>query len=892
MPEYLHPGVYVEEQPAPQTIVGVSTSTAGLVGVTEKGPSVGLPQLVTSFTDFVRRYGEHLGEEWGQARFLAHAVEGFFVNGGQRAYIARVVGPGAQAASATFSDGFATRLTDDLGGDAATRIEMRLASLRGISVGTRLTFSEAIAGNDVSETRTVVGYDSTGSVTLDAALDTRFTEAGCSVTTEGVPAPEDGTASVTVEANSEGQWGNALTVVIEDMYGAVGLTDAAAIAATTRLAGIELAFAANGPAADTVAATLDDASELEEGDRLRLTNAGGDSEERELTTVDAATGDVGWDLPLENDYSAANSTVERITGALRPARPSPLRPDATGPASGDEEVALADVEGIDAGDTIVFRNPDGDVERVAVDTVDAATGTVAWTGALTNDYDDEDATLHLVPRRVVPVEDTTGFGTGDPVRITQGGRTQVVAISNVDAADDELTLDVETHPVLSAYDAGALVELGLAGSDGNDRVDLRSARNFLERDVVEIDDGSLRTYHVVDEVDGRSLVLEEPLDADVPFGATVRVVGFRLSVDHGTASETFSNLSLDPAAERYAPAVVNTASRLVRVTDRQSTRDIPFNLPQLEGAPPSLLTGGDAGAAPTADSFQGVDNGPGQRSGIQALEDIDAVSIIAAPGLSDPVVHGHLIAQCSELKDRFAVLDPAPWSDVGSGGPSDVIVQRNAHDTLYAAMYYPWLRAPDPLDPGEMISIPPSGHVAGIYARVDEARGVHKAPANEVVLGISDLERKLGDREQDILNPLNINVVRDFRESQRGLRVWGARCLTSDDAWMYVPVRRLFIFLEESLAEGLQWVVFEPNAEPLWARVRRTITGFLRRVWLDGALAGVTEEEAFFVRCDRTTMTEDQIAAGQLVVLVGCAAVRPAEFVIIRIGQKTLEAAG
>jgi phage tail sheath protein FI len=167
---------------------------------------------------------------------------------------------------------------------------------------------------------------------------------------------------------------------------------------------------------------------------------------------------------------------------------------------------------------------------------------------------------------------------------------------------------------------------------------------------------------------------------------------------------------------------------------------------------------------------------------------------------------------------------------------------------------------------------------------------VHKAPANEVVRGISDLELKLSDREQDILNPLNVNVLRDFRDSQRGLRVWGARCLTSDDAWMYVPVRRLFIFLEESLAEGLQWVVFEPNAEPLWAKVRRTITGFLRRVWLDQALAGATEEEAFFVRCDLTTMTEDQIAAGQLVVLVGVAPVRPAEFVIIRIGQKTLEA--
>jgi Bacteriophage tail sheath protein len=255
MPEYLHPGVYVEEQPAPQTIVGVSTSTAGLVGLTEKGPTVGLPQLVTSFTDFVRRYGGYLGEDWGQARYLAHAVEGFFRNGGQRAYIARVVGSGAEAAAETFNDGFATRLGADLGGDRETRDEVSLASLRGVAVGTQLSFSETIAGNAVSETRAVVRYDTAGTVFLDAPLDTRFTEAGCSVTIDGVPAPDAGAPSVTVEANSEGEWGNGLEVAIEDMYGAVGLADAAAIAATTRLAGIELGFDAAGPAAGATETT-------------------------------------------------------------------------------------------------------------------------------------------------------------------------------------------------------------------------------------------------------------------------------------------------------------------------------------------------------------------------------------------------------------------------------------------------------------------------------------------------------------------------------------------------------------------------------------------------------------------------------------------------------------
>ncbi|MCZ7640225.1 MAG: phage tail sheath subtilisin-like domain-containing protein [Verrucomicrobia bacterium] len=193
------------------------------------------------------------------------------------------------------------------------------------------------------------------------------------------------------------------------------------------------------------------------------------------------------------------------------------------------------------------------------------------------------------------------------------------------------------------------------------------------------------------------------------------------------------------------------------------------------------------------------------------------------------------------------------------------------------------------------LNVPPAGHILGIYARTDVERGVHKAPANEVIRGIlgferdsSGFERIVNKREQDILNPspTNINVLRDFRADNRGLRVWGARCLTSDTPWKYVPVRRLFIFLEESIDEGTQWAVFEPNDEELWATLRQSVSDFLTRVWRDGALLGATPEEAFFVRCDRTTMTQDDLDNGRLILLIGVAAVKPAEFVIIRIGQK------
>ena len=191
------------------------------------------------------------------------------------------------------------------------------------------------------------------------------------------------------------------------------------------------------------------------------------------------------------------------------------------------------------------------------------------------------------------------------------------------------------------------------------------------------------------------------------------------------------------------------------------------------------------------------------------------------------------------------------------------------------------------------VHLAPSGHLAGIYARVDVERGVHKEPANEVVRGIrfkDGFVRDVSKREQDLLNPRNINALRNF--PGRGQRVWGARVLTSDASWKYINVRRLFIFVEESIDEGTQWVVFEPNDEPLWARVRATITNFLTTVWRSGALEGTKPEEAFFVKCDLTTMTQADIDNGRLICIIGIAPVKPAEFVIFRIQQKTREATG
>lgn len=258
------------------------------------------------------------------------------------------------------------------------------------------------------------------------------------------------------------------------------------------------------------------------------------------------------------------------------------------------------------------------------------------------------------------------------------------------------------------------------------------------------------------------------------------------------------------------------------------------------------------------------------------------VSLVYAPdATATPGLPEALIDHCERLGDRFAVID-APRD----GDP----LPPRAWETTCAAYYHPWLVVPDPATGGTR-QVPPGGHVLGVYAHVDSAHGVWKAPANVVIAGVVDVARRIGEAEQSELAPRGVNVIRRFED--RVVVVWGARTLSPDHLdWKYVNVRRLFIYLEQSIANGTEWVVFEPNGEELWARVRDTIRNFLRSQWRMGAFQGRTEEDAFFVQCGRETMTQDDIDNGRLVCIVGVAPVHPAEFVIFRIGQWTVEHSG
>ena len=246
------------------------------------------------------------------------------------------------------------------------------------------------------------------------------------------------------------------------------------------------------------------------------------------------------------------------------------------------------------------------------------------------------------------------------------------------------------------------------------------------------------------------------------------------------------------------------------------------------------------------------------------------VALVAAPGLVEPGQAAAIIGHC-EAQRRFAVLD-CLRTDPAMLDPRADRASKNA------ACYVPWLDLSGRY-------APPSGHVLGVYAHTDVTRGVWKAPANEVVRGAVGVEHEINQAVQEQLNPRGVNVIR--RLPGRGIRVWGARTLSDDAEWKYVNVRRLFLYLERSIDEGTQWVVFEPNAVPLWAAVRNQVEQFLTLHWRMGALAGAKPEEAFFVRCDRSTMTQEDIDNGHLIVEIGFAPVRPAEFLIFRIFQRT-----
>jgi phage tail sheath protein FI len=411
----------------------------------------------------------------------------------------------------------------------------------------------------------------------------------------------------------------------------------------------------------------------------------------------------------------------------------------------------------------------------------------------------------------------------------------------------------------------------------------------------EAEQGSVRVEILPDEPK-----ISTPEDPNAP--APVPAEFFQVAIKrNGEELEKYEHLTMDRQVQPEIGTYVVTAlqeSEYVDVTDL-TQRGLPLARRPVDGqfevSPPPIL--------PTQENLaryvQGIRD---ERSGIQGLFENDEITMLACPDLmkayqvgllNGDQVHGIMelmIGLCENSApnppNRMVVLDTPP----DRVKPQEVMnwlqndLQRRS---MFAALYYPWIKVPNPRQGGKPILVPPCGHMMGVWSRTDETRGVYKAPANETPRGVIGLAYDCNFREQELLNPQGINCIRTF--PGRGIRIWGARTLVEPDKteWRYISVRRLMSYINKSIELGTQWVVFEPNDQDLWARVRRTVSNFLERLWREGALFGATPEQAFYVKCDETINTPDTMILGRLYIEVGVCPVRPAEFVVFRISQWT-----
>ena len=994
MPEYLAPGVYVEEvDTGDKPIEGVSTSTAGMVGVTMRGP-VANPTLVTSVADFQRQFGGRLNyRDYAGTSYLPLAIEGFFTNGGKRVYVVRVLPDTAVYATQRLFDrgDGAVNWTTKLASVAAKNDSLILINQPAIAMGPTdwfviedpagAEYVQAAAANPIVLSSPVmfdvpVGAAITGYVLAPAAAPPKLiavaANAGANtievndvaginvndlVTIGAAPLQDVVRVQATVPANPPAVPNASITLRSALAYGhpvganvqqvAANPSGGATTAAVEAAPGSRLLVVADrtqlpaaGDAISVGAAATEewhlffDGGVVTSSSPLNFVHpAGSQMVAAALTdlaapdrniTADASPGDAA--LTLNDRTNIVLHTVLRLGPAAGPNEYVVVRvaPSAAGPGPVELTSAIRsayvhgtpaavahaanDTTAPGAASTVLARSAQPNEQGLyLLDSGPFPANTLLRLG--TGDLADYHVTA--AAPRIVPVTLTAPLANSHGAGLNVGGRSVTARVQAIDrgswgnclrisCADDDPILD--TAP---AENKGA----------GAPDLQLRSASGIEAGTVLEFYKGTGATFasQLIQKVSGRTgntVHFAPGLNAAVDQTMRVRTREFRITAEcvqynprtqqlvvSPGMSETIRQLSMDPRHSRYfqkaigpIPAAIDGQSdgesSLIRVRDRLATAAAQATVRLGPDLFSIMLAGGDDAVGDIVDdTYIGTPSlDPTLRTGIYAMQNIEEISVVAVPGRTSQDVQNAVIAHCEQMRYRFGVLDSALLDNFQT-----VQQHRDLYDSKYAAFYYPWFEIGDPFPinpraPG-VFAIPPSGHVVGIYARTDIARGVHKAPANEVVLAIDDLQAHVLKEQQDILNPRNINVVRDFRDHGRGLRVWGARCITSDPDWRYVNVRRLFNFLEHSLDNGTQWVVFEPNDERLWARVRQSVSSFLTDVWRSGALMGTTAEQAFFVKCDTTTMTQGDIDNGRLILVIGVAPVRPAEFVIIRIGQ-------
>lgn len=795
MPEYLAPGVYVEEVSfRSKSVEGVGTSTSGFVGPTRKGPYNITPELVTSYGEYQRVYGgfsDLAFEGKSFTNYMAHAARAFFDNGGRRLYVSRTYLPKEQDGVAV--PGFSY---SDIGGDVA-KIKARYAG-SGYNGNAKVYLNAKRVF---------------GSIPLDKAKPgTLLRVAGGSSSGLALPARINGSKKPPFTLEN----GQKLSIKIND-EGVKSVT-----------------FTDQKPAQVTSGEALSDTINVSENTTLRVQIGKGGVLFDEEITLPAGDGqtlaDLAAFLNLELDYAKVGVQDSRLF----------IRSDEKGE---NAEITVTDLPllGFTAGTHKGTGNVN-DIKSITVEEINSA-----------------------LINAEIPARATTMTDTGN-MRIS--------------------TVAVGAGAALSIENSDAKIPFGLEGAaeQGKDGVTYafyvkngNAWKNSSNADLGDPDEKKVYEFLSwtleINDNDGNQIIYDD--------------LGF--SKDHPNFVSNLLQEKPGTKAEALQHPYYMT------VTQDKTAFELFNALFGTELSNSIALAGGDDGVEPVVntgtESFS--DHSVAYAEAIEVFEAIDDIAIIAAPGHSDMTLSSSiqqaLISHAEHDKYCIAVLDtPSGLTPQGAREAKSRI------DSSYAALYYPWVTVANPLwRPGNNqvsreINVPPSGFIAGIYARTDVNRGVWKAPANEIVRGAIRFERDINHAQQEMLNPEGINCLRFF--FGRGYRVWGARTASSDPEWKYVNIRRYFIYLEHSIDRSTQWAVFEPNGLRLWTNITDTISAFLYNEWRSGALLGTTPEQAYFVRCDRSTMTQADLDNGRLICEIGVAALKPAEFVIFRIGQKTADA--
>jgi uncharacterized protein len=891
---YLAPGVYIEEVDlGPVPIQGVATSTAGIIGLCQRGP-INTPTLITSAGQFNSTFGGPLAWDAapslaGNVNGVAYGVAGFFANGGTVLWAIRVAPASATYFSAQYALQNAGAVNLELQAcDAGSWGNAQFGVLYGRYQQTDgLSISFAPESNmpytvQAGSTTSTVNLSSTVGLYIGAVV--AWSSAGVyqygvvsglgstSITLTNVPFSSAPTAAstltlvefvITAKLLQAGQvaqsetWHhlnlNASTAnYVATIVGAIGSTSGASSLIRAGLSGA-LNFSASAPYI------------LAPGSPAQvppsISGVTGTS-----TTITGLTDTTTYDFSVAavNAVGAGPESAE-VSATPAAASTAPAAPTGLTATAGNAEVTLTWTASSGAAAYDVYEGTTSGGEG-AVPVQSGIAGTSATITGLTNG--DE---------YYFTVAGVNAIGTGTPSAEGSAKPEAPTAVPpapagvTATAGNTQITLTWTAAPTAATYDVYQGTSPG-----GEAALPVDTGITGTSTTITGLANGT-SYYFTVAAVNSVGTSAQSAEASGVPAVVTngpAAPTGLTVNASDGQVTLSWSP---SPGATSYDVYIGTLGDDGLSTLAKADYNDL-FNAAALNTAEPAT------------------------RGGIYAFQNIRGMMMISMPGNTDPGVQADLLALCENDRYKFAMLDPAPTTDVGDwhamdASISDIITQRGNYDSEYGALYYPWVNIEDPTpqNPNNVgyVNLSPSAFQMGITARVDINRGVYKAPANEIVQTALAFSHVVDEGTQDVLNPLGVNCYRDFRAENYGLRIWGARTVSSNGQWKYVNIRRLFQYIEASIEYGTQWVVFEPNNSITWARVRQSVSDFLTDTWRSGALQGSKPAEAFYVLCDvPDTMTESDLENGRLICEIGIAPTFPAEFVIFQISQWTGAAQG